>query len=50
MGLAERGEIRPRAKRLRFDASAHALSGLSSDDIATSTLAMPEHYPPMQTK
>ena len=38
------------SKRLKSDASAHALSGLNSDDTATLTLAIPEHYPPMRRK
>jgi len=38
------------SKRLKSDASAHALSGLNYDDTATLTLAIPEHYPPMRTK
>src|SRR3954470_24133808 len=35
------------SKRRRSDASAHAFSGLKSDDTATSTFAITEHYPAM---
>src|SRR5690348_2311378 len=36
------------SKRRRSDASFHALSGLRSDETATSTLAISVHYPAAQ--